>query len=53
MRSPTANGGGVNSTVEQMTTMKEFIIHRLVFDLNNLDRVNKHLRSKNSLPFLR
>ena len=37
--------------VEQVTTAKEFIIHRLVLDLNHLDRVCEGLKSKNSLAF--
>ena len=39
--------------VEQVTTAKEFIIHRLVLDLNHLDRVCEGLRSKIFLAFLR
>ena len=39
--------------VEQVTTGKEFIIHRLVLDLNHLDRVCEGLRYKNYLAFLR
>ena len=39
--------------VEQVTTVKEFIIDRLVLDLNHLDRVCEGLTSKNSLAFLR
>ena len=38
---------------EQLTTAKEFIIHRLVLDLNHLDSVCEGLRSKISLAFLR
>ena len=37
--------------VEQMTTAKEFIIHRLVLYLNHLDRVCKDLRFKIFLAF--
>ena len=36
-------------SVEQMKTAKAFIIHRLVLDLNHLDRAYEDLRSKNSL----
>ena len=32
-----------------MATAKDFIIYRLVLDLDHLDRVCKDLRSKNSL----
>ena len=39
--------------VEQVTTAKEFIIHRLVLDLDHLDIVCEGLRSKHSLAFLR
>ena len=39
--------------VEQVTTAKEFIMHRLVLDLDHLDRVSEGLRSKNSLAFLK
>ena len=39
--------------VEQVTTAKEFVIYRLVLDLDHLDRVCKGLRSKNYLTFLR
>ena len=39
--------------VEQMTAAKEFIIHRLVLDLNHLDRVCEGLRSKNLLAFFK
>ena len=34
-----------------MMAAEEFIIHRLVLDLNHLDRVCKDLRSKNYLAF--
>ena len=40
-------------SVEQVMTAQEFIINRLVLDLNHLDRVYKDLRSKNSLAILR
>ena len=39
--------------VDQVTTVKEFIIHHLVLDLNHLDRVWEGLRSKNFFAFLR
>ena len=35
----------------QMTTVKEFIIHHLVLDLNHQDRECNDFRSKNSLTF--
>ena len=38
---------------EQVTTVKEFVMHHLVLDLNHLDRVCEGLRSKNSLALLR
>ena len=38
-------------SVEQMTTAKDFIMHRLVLDLNHLDRGREDIRFKNSLAF--
>ena len=38
---------------EQVTIAKKFIIHRLVLDLNHLDRVCKDLRSKKLSRFFK